>query len=376
MLNWDETLADVSVIEIGHMVAGPAASLFLSDLGAEVIKIEGVNGDITRRLGPQLSPGYSAMYASVNGNKKSVVLDLRDEEAQEHARRLIADADVLVTNLDGGMLETWGLDYSVLSSRNPGLIYVDVSAFGAGGPPGTDTLAQADRGLMDLTGPVEGPGYRAGASVVDVATGLWAAFAVLGALRRRTSREGQGEHVSVNLADVCLSLQLHHLAMSSADPASVYRNGNHSTVSCTPVLPASDGRVCVVVLHDRHWRDLAGALGRPELVDDERFADDGARLANQSLLERVLANDTLVHSRSELVDLLRQHRLPCAEERTYSEVLDDPVLRERGVLYEVASEEEGRPLQVRPPLEVDGGWRPRSPAPTIGQHNAEILDLQ
>jgi CoA:oxalate CoA-transferase len=365
-------LKGVRVVEFTHMVAGPACGQVLGDLGAEVIKVEPPEGDITRRLGPALggaTEGMSALFATTNRNKRSVRLDLRHEEDAEKARALALGADVVVTNVGADMLEKAGLAPAQLRISNPALIAVEISAFGPSGALGTDGIAQAAMGLMSITGAPDGATYRTGASVVDVSTGVWAALGVLAALERRR-QTGRGDTLSVSLADVCLYMQYSQLGMFAAEPELVRRNANHSVVSCTPVFETADGRIIATILHDRHWRALCTLLGRPDVLARADLADNAARCRLQGEIERLLNPDFAQRSRAAWIVILRDERIPCGPERTYAEVARDEDLLRRGMLYHLEGRE-GSSLQVRSPVSfLEQEQQPPHAAPALGDGEA------
>jgi CoA:oxalate CoA-transferase len=363
----DQVLKGVRVIELTHMIAGPASGQILSDLGASVIKIEPPTGDITRHIGPRVGE-ESALFACANRGKQSVFLDLRDPLGAERARALVATADVVICNIDAGMVRRAELDAKSLRASRPGLIYVDITGFGAGQPSGTDGLAQANMGLMSVTGASDGECFRTGASIVDVSTAVWAALAVVAAILRRKS-SGQGAHLEASLGDVCLYMQLPHLAMASADPAVVRRNGNHSMVSCTPMLRARDGRVMVTLMHGRHWNAFCDVTGVDDAIrHDLRFADSDSRSARQVDIEREFESVFSSRSRQEWVRDLSARGLPCAAERDYEEVLADPSLWSSGALQRA-----GAQLQLGLPLIAEGA-RLGQPAP-VPSPEREVSDV-
>lgn len=358
-------LSGVRVIEFTHMVAGPACGQVLADFGAEVVKVEPPGGDITRRLGPG-NGTVSALFAGTNRNKASVCLDLRDPADAARARALVLNADVIISNVDSAMLDKAGLSPSVLREANPALIVVEITAFGRGGPLGTDGIAQAAMGLMDLTGEAGGASFRTGPSVVDVSTGVWAALGVLAALERRRMT-GRGDLLTTNLADVCLYMQYSQMALYSAAPELVRRNGNHSMISCTPVLEASDGRVMLTLLHDRHWAVLCDLLGENGVTSRADLSTNEQRCDAQTLIETLLNPAFRTRTRAEWLAVLRARRIPCGPVRGYGEVAADPDLRARGMLYALDNAGGGRTLQVRMPLSFDEYIPdPPRPAPALG----------
>ncbi len=354
-------LQGLQVIEFTHMVAGPSCGQVLADFGAEVLKVEPPQGDITRRMGPMVGD-VAALYACTNRNKEVVCLDLADAADAAAARELALAADVVISNLDAGVLRKAGLDGAALRLANPRLICVHVTGFGPGGPAGTDGLAQAAMGLMATTGSVEGPGFRTGPSVVDVSTGVWAALGVFAALENRRLT-GRGDFIQASLADTCLYMQYPHLTMFDAAPAVVRRNGNHSVVACTPMLDTADGRLLVTVLHQRHWQALCKATGATALADDPDFATNEQRCLAQGRIEELLNPLTRRRTRAEWVTQLRAAKIPCGPERDYAEVTADAELHARGMLYRLPQGGNGASLQVRMPLDFETTERsvPRAP---------------
>jgi CoA:oxalate CoA-transferase len=343
-----QVLQGVQVVELTHMVAGPACGQILSDMGAHVIKIEPPTGDITRHIGPRIGE-ESALFASANRGKQSVFLDLRDPLDGERARVLANGADVVVCNIDARMVQRAGLDAQSLRATRPGLIYVDISGFGAGLPGGTDGLAQANMGLMSVTGAPDGECFRTGASVVDVTTGVWGALAVISALLEQR-KSGQGTHIETSLGDVCLYMQLPHLALHAADASIVRRNGNHSMVSCTPMFRASDGRLMVTLMHERHWNTFCDVAGvDAELRKDDRFTTADGRCAGQAEIEREFQAVFTKQTRRHWVEALSARGVPCAAERDYDEVLADDRLWATGALQRHNTQ-----IQLGLPLIADG----------------------
>jgi len=364
------TLSGLRVVEFTHMVAGPACGQVLADLGAEVVKVEPPRGDITRSLGPRVGE-TSALFGSTNRGKRSVRLDLRREEDARTARLLVEGADVVVSNIDAAMLATAGISYEALSPAQPGLIWVDVSAFGPGGPLGTDGIAQATAGLMSITGAVDGGSYRTGASVVDVSTGVWAALGVLTALENRR-QSGRGDRLTVSLHDVCLYMQNGQLALYRADPTAVRRNGNHSMISCTPVFEASDGQLMTTILHDRHWAVLCDLLGRQDLKDHPDLDTNDKRCERQSHVEALLNPAFAAETRAYWTRRLRAERIPCGPVRSYDEIVDDAELRRGGQLFDLPVAG-GSVLNVAMPVHFEkAGARP-GPPPALGEGDEALL---
>ena len=343
-------LSGLKVVEFTHMVAGPSCGQVLGDLGATVTKVEPPQGDVTRRMGP-MAGSLSALYSSTNRNKKVVCLDILEESQAQLARAIALEADVVISNLSPSMLERAGLDGPALRLLKPGLIVVLVTGFGMGGPAGTDGLAQAAMGLMAATGSAEGKGFRTGSSVVDVTTGVWAALGVLAALENRR-QTGLGDFIQISLADTALYMQYPQICLFGANPYFARRNGNHSTVSCTPMFNTADGRLLTTILSTRHWHALCKVAGIGELAADARFQTNEQRCAEQGKIEILFDSVMRSRTRAEWTALMRAEKLPCGPERDYAEVTTDPELIARGLLFRLP-QGSGESLQVRMPLEFE-----------------------
>ena len=325
-------LDSITVVELAQVFAVPHTGQLLAAEGARVLKLEPPTGDLARRQGALLPGGTSTIFETFNRGKELATADLREPADRERVAVLATAADVFITNQDAEYLRSVGLDYVSLAAANPRLVYGELSAFGSGGPIGTDGLAQAASGMTDLTGPPDGHGFRSGVSAVDVAAGVWLALGIVVALQERT-RTGRGNLLRLSLHQVALALGMAQLSMGSVLPDRMRRMGNLSLTSCTPVFLASDGRVFTTIMDDRHWRRFCTALGRQELIHDPRFADEDARFAHQAEIEAELNPSFAGGTRDEWVERLRRERVPCAAERTVGEVLTDPELRARGMLY-------------------------------------------
>jgi crotonobetainyl-CoA:carnitine CoA-transferase CaiB-like acyl-CoA transferase len=275
-------LAGVLVADFSRILAGPYATMLLADLGAEVVKVEGPNGDDTRSWMPPVREGTSTYYLGINRGKRSMVLDLRDDADAEVGRELARRADVLIENFKPGGLTKYGLDFDSVLATNPGIVYSSISGFGTGAGrnvPGYDLMVQAISGLMSLTGDPDGPPYRAGISVFDVMAGNHAVIGILAALRHRDAT-GQGQHVEVNLLSSALTGLVNHSSAYVAGGEVPYRMGNaHPSVFPYEPLPTADNDLIITAANDGQFRKLCEVLGVPELADDPRFAAPAGRAA-------------------------------------------------------------------------------------------------
>jgi crotonobetainyl-CoA:carnitine CoA-transferase CaiB-like acyl-CoA transferase len=279
------------VADFSRVLAGPYCTMILADLGAEVIKVEGPGGDDTRHWMPPVRSGISTYYLSINRNKRSIRLNLRDETDRAAAAELARRADILVENFKPGGLRQFGLDYASVRAANPGVIYASITGFGAGGGahlPGYDLIVEAMSGLMSLQGDADGPPYRAGIAIFDVMSGLQAAIGTLAALEHR-HRTGEGQLIEVNLLASALAGMVNQTGAYASAGVVPHRMGNsHPSLFPYEPLPAADGDLVIAAGNDAQFRNLCTVLGVPELADDERFAANSGRTANRAELRPLL----------------------------------------------------------------------------------------
>jgi crotonobetainyl-CoA:carnitine CoA-transferase CaiB-like acyl-CoA transferase len=280
-------LAGIMIADFSRVLAGPYCTMLLADLGADVIKIESPDGDDTRAWKPPTRDGEATYYLSINRNKRSIVLNLKDPDDRAVAFALASRADVVVENFMTGGMTKFGLDFPTLQAVNPGLIYSSITGFGAGlgaKMPGYDLMIQAISGLMSLTGEPDGAPYRAGIAIFDVMSGMNAAIGILAALHHRNAT-GEGQHVEVNLLSTALSGLVNHSGAFVIGDTVPFRMGNaHPSVFPYEPLPCSDGDLIVAVGNDGQFHRFCTALGIPELADDPRFALNSDRTANREQL--------------------------------------------------------------------------------------------
>jgi crotonobetainyl-CoA:carnitine CoA-transferase CaiB-like acyl-CoA transferase len=310
------------VADFSRILAGPYASMLLSDMGAQVVKVEGRGGDDTRTWMPPVRDDISTYYLAVNRGKRSVALDLKDPEDLAAAQELARRADVVIENFKPGGLAKYGLDYDSVSAGNPGVVYASITGFGAGAGadlPGYDLMVQAMSGLMSLTGDPDGSPYRAGISVFDVMSGMQATIGVLAALTHRAGT-GQGQHVEVNLLSTALSGLVNHTSAWVAGGTVPFRMGNaHPSLFPYEPLPVADGELIVIAGNDGQFAKLAQVLGVPELVDDPRFAHNQDRTANRDALYPLLVERLRTRTRDEWFRDLLAAGVPCAPINTVDE---------------------------------------------------------
>ncbi len=307
-------LAGLLVADFSRVLAGPYCTQILGDLGAEVIKVEGPGGDDTRHWMPPVRHGVSTYYLSINRNKRSVRLNLKDERDRAAAAELARRADIMVENFKPGGLRQFGLDYASVCAANPAIIYASITGFGSGGGahlPGYDLIVEAMSGLMSLQGDADGPPYRAGVAVFDVISGLQTAIGVLAALDHRR-RTGEGQLIEVNLLAAALAGMVNQTGAYASAGVVPHRMGNsHPSLFPYEPLPTLDGDLVVAAGNDAQFRSLCTVLGAPELGTDERFAANSGRTANRDQLRPLLIERLKQRTAAQWFDDLIAAGVPC-----------------------------------------------------------------
>jgi CoA:oxalate CoA-transferase len=285
----DRLLDGVRVLDLSRVMSGPFCTAMLADLGAEVIKIEMPGGgDDSRHFGP-FQDGESAYFMLLNRGKKSMTLDLKSERGREILMAMVKSSDVVIENFRPGVAKRLGLDYESLSQLHPGLIYASISGFGQEGPladrPAYDLIVQAMSGLMNVTGQRDGPPTAVGESVIDVCTGMFAAWGISTALYDR-ERTGKGRNLDIAMMDSMFSMMLTVLSMQLYTDRPPTRVGSrHPVTYPVDVFETTDGHIVMVVTTDRGFAALCKAIGQPALSEDERFRTNADRNANESCAE-------------------------------------------------------------------------------------------
>ena len=371
-------LSGLLVADFSRVLAGPYLAMTLGDLGAEVVKVERPGtGDDTRSWGPPWTDaGVASYYVGLNRNKRSVTLDLAADDDRALAVRLASRADVMVENFRPGTLARFGLDYPTVRDRNPGLVYVSITAFGSAPKAtelaGYDLMVQAMSGLMSITGAPDGPPYKVGVALIDHIAALQGTVGVLAALRHRDAT-GLGQHVEVSLMGAALAGLLNQASGYLATGSEPPRLGNrHPSIAPYQTFEAEDGWFVVACGNDGQFRKLAEACGRPDLPTDERFATNTDRVANVDALDEILSAAFRTQPVDQWVEVLTEVGVPAGPINTLGGAFDlaerlglDPVVEtptSGGTERSVAS-----PIRLsETPVSV------RRPAPGLGQHDSEI----
>lgn len=373
-------LDGITILDLTHVLAGPYCTQTLQDLGAKVIKVEKPGkGDDTRAFPPFVA-GESAYFATLNAGKQSIALDLKTEGDRAIFERLLARADVLVENYRPGAMARLGYGWEALHARLPRLIYAAVSGFGQTGPesqkPAYDMVVQARGGVMSITGESNGPPVRVGASIGDIAAGMFLAQGILAALYDR-EKTGKGALVDVAMLDAQLAIQEHSVAITSATGVPPGRTGaRHPTITPFATFRAADGFFVIAAGNDAMFARLCAVLGL-KLADNPRFATNAARCENHALLKRLIEAVTLGESVAQWLAVLEGAGLPTARVQDMAEVLRDPQLLARNMVVPVTPHPGGPQfVSTGNPIKMSTLDDPATlpPAPRLDGDRAAILD--
>lgn len=373
-----KALEGIKVLDLTRVLAGPYCTMMLADFGANIIKIEPpVVGDDSRAFGPFVGK-ESAYFMSLNRNKRSMVLNFKNQKECDLFKEMVKQADVVVENYRPGTMEKFGLGYEELKKINPKLIYAACSGFGHTGPyrdkPAYDIIVQAMGGIMSITGPENGEPTRVGASVGDVMAGMFTAYGVMTALFHR-ERTGEGQKVDVGMLDCQVAVLENAIAryVTSGDVPGPLGN-RHPSISPFASFTAKDGHIIVGAGNQRLWERLCNILERPELFSDERFKDNGSRTANVNELTPIL-NEIFKHKTiNEWLDVLEEAGLPCAPINTVDRIVNDPHIAARNMIVEVEHPIAGKLKMPGVPVKMSATpGAVNTHAPLLGQHTNEIL---
>ena len=373
-------LADVRVVDLTRILAGPYLSMMLGDMGADVVKVEQPgSGDDTRRWGPPFIDGESSYYLAVNRNKRSVTLNLKDARAREILLQLVRDADIVLENFKTGTMERLGLGYEdTLRELNPRLVYGSITGYGRSGPyaerPGYDYMAQAMGGIMSVTGEPDGEPMKYGVAIADLTTSMVGCSAVLAALHHR-DRTGRGQRVDLSLLETVVGWLVHLATDYFATGEPPTRVGNaHPSIVPYQVFRASDSYFAFGALNDRQFRDFSRVLEHPEWADDPRFRTNADRVRNRRellpLIEEVLAH----RPAGEWVEAMLAVGVPAGPVNTIDQVFRDPHVLAREMLASVEHPKLGAVRMPGIPYKLgDTPGTIRRHPPLLGEHTDEIL---
>ena len=374
----DLLLDGVRVLDLSRVMSGPFCTAMLADLGAEVIKIEMPGGgDDSRHFGP-FKDDESAYFMLLNRGKKSMTLDLKSERGREILMAMVASCDVVIENFRPGVAKRLGLDYDSLAPQHPGLIYASISGFGQEGPladrPAYDLIVQAMSGLMNVTGQRDGPPTAVGESVIDVCTGMFAAWGISTALFDR-ERTGKGRNLDIAMLDSMFSMMLTVLSMQLYTDRPPTRVGSrHPVTYPVDVFEAKDGHIVMVVTTDRGFAALCKAIGKPELGDDDRFRTNADRNAHEAELKATIEAWTSVHTADDAVAALAEAGIPASPVLSVGDVVESDHIAHREMTSVVEHPTLGDVPLVHQPVRFSGADRTiQRPPPLLGEHTRELL---
>jgi crotonobetainyl-CoA:carnitine CoA-transferase CaiB-like acyl-CoA transferase len=372
-------LEGLRVLDLTRALAGPFCSMMLGDMGADVLKVEqpGV-GDNARAWGPPFQAGESSYFLSVNRNKRSLALNLRDARGAAVLRDLVARSDVLLENFVPGTLDRLGFSYAACRTLRPDMIYCSISGFGQVGPEreraAYDQILQGLGGIMSITGEVGGKPMRVGVAIADIMAGMFAAYAVQVALFHR-ERTGQGQQVDTSLLDGQLAMLTYQSGSYFATGTPPRSSGNmHPTIVPYGLYRAADAYFNLAVGTDDLWRRFCAALGLEDLRDDPRFASNRARLAHRDELNALLEPALAARPVAEIQRLMDAAGVPCGAVRDLDAIFSDPQVEAIGIVRELEHPTAGPIKVVGPPYRFSQTQpEVRLPPPLLGQHTDEVL---
>jgi crotonobetainyl-CoA:carnitine CoA-transferase CaiB-like acyl-CoA transferase len=372
-------LAHLRVLDLTQFLSGPYATQILGDLGAEVIKVESPEGDMTRRLPPHFVGSESAYYLSVNRNKRSMAVDMKTEQGRAVIARLALACDVVVENFRPGILKRLGLSYEDISAQKPGIVWCCISGFGQDGPyrdrPAYDMIVQAMSGGMSMTGEPDGPPVRSGIPLGDIAAGMYGVIGILAAIAER-ERTGRGKMIDVAMLDCQVAMLSYQAAYCLTSGQAPKRQGRgHDSIPTYRGFTCGDGNDIVITANtERMWVNLCAAIGRPDLAQEERFRTNDRRYANRDALWGILEAAFRTKSANDWVEALLAAEVPAAVVNTLDRSLTDPQVLHRNMVLALAGPQgeearvAGNPIKFTGEAEAEPGY-----PPLLGADNHEIL---
>jgi CoA:oxalate CoA-transferase len=372
-------LDGVVVLDLTRVLSGPMCTMFLADLGANVIKIEPYpNGDDARINQPFVN-GESTYFMSLNRGKRSIVLNLKKKEGKDIFFKMVPKADILVENFRPGTMEKLGLGYETLQEINERLIYCSISGFGQTGPyrdrAAYDIVIQAMSGIMSINGQEDDPPTRVGASIGDIACGYSTAVGILGALYKK-QKDGKGQRLDVAMLDCMVYTVENAIARYCATGEIPGRIGNKHPVT-TPFdsFPTKDGYIVISASNNVLWERLCTALGVEYMIHDPRFETNALRSANSNELMPTLIESLSTKTTDEWMDILLKHSVPCGPINSIAEVVTDPQVLSREMIVELEHKKAGKIRVTGVPIKYsETKCTVTVPPPFLGQHTDEILD--
>ena len=376
----EQPLSDVRVLDLGQIYQGGYCGLLLSYMGADVVKVEPPWGENLRTRSEDRKP---PQVQFMNPNKRGITVNLKSDRGKELLEELAGEADVLLENFAKGKMDSLGVGYDDLSEVNPGLVYAHGSGYGDWGPysdyPAMDLTIQAMSGVMNTTGFPDGDPVKAGPAICDFVGGLHLLSGILSALYQR-EKTGEGQYVEVGMFDAMYPTLASPVSAWTNRSDAPPRTGNrHSGLDIAPynAYEAEDGYVAIICIAERHWENLAQLMGRDDLVGVEEYSSKYQRAQHMEEIDGAVQEWLDGRRKDEVVAELLDAGVPCAPVQEVEEIIDDPHLKERGMLNFLENQSEGRDEVPVPgmPIKYSGSESPEvEPAPTIGEHTEEVLE--
>lgn len=373
-----KALENIRVLDFTRVLAGPFCTMMLADLGAEVIKVERPQeGDDARSFGPFVGK-ESAYFMSINRNKKSICLNLKNRDAIAVVKRMIPKIDVVVENFRPGVMDKLGLGYQELRKLNPGLIYATSSGFGSTGPysqlPAYDLILQGMGGIMSITGEDADHPIKVGSSIADIFAGVFCAIGILAALNHR-EKTGEGQMVDVSMLDCQVAILENAISryfVSGENPVPI--GNRHPSIAPFATLHTASGFLNIAVGNDSLWEKFCQLIGKPELVKDPRFVDNDSRNRNWDSLKPILEDVLRKETKESWIEKLQAAGVPCGPINTIADVVKDPQVLHREMIVEIEHPVAGKLKMPGCPIKLsETPASVEKPSPTLGQHQEEIL---
>ena len=372
-------LDGIKVLDLTRVLAGPYCTMLLADMGADVVKVERPGaGDDTRAFGPPFVNGESAYFMSINRNKRSLTMNLKEDKARQILRQLLETVDVVVENFRPGTMESFGFGYETVHDFNPALVFCSISGYGHTGPdadlPGYDLIIQGEGGAASLTGDTEGPPYKVGNSQADIVAGMMAFQGILLALLTR-NRSGTGQKIDISMLDCQVAMLTYQAGIYFATGESPTRLGNqHPTITPYETYRCKDGFINLACGNDNMWRTFCRVIGQAEWTEDPRFRTNADRVGHRRQLAALLEPVILQKTTQEWIDQLRQNGLPCGPIQTVGQVCEDPQVLARDMIVSLDHPTAGSIRVTGVPIKLsDTPGEVHSAPPTLGQHTTEVL---
>lgn len=368
----------LKVVDLTTVFVGPYSTQLLADMGAEVVKVEAPDGDLTRLTGPSRNAGMTGSFIQLNRNKRSLVLDLKSDDGAAAMRRLLKDADLFVHNMRPEPLARLGFDYESVRGLNPGLVYCNIWGFGStgryAGRPAFDDIIQGVSGLVALEGFGGKTPRYVPMLIADKVTGVFAAYAMAAALYHKLAT-GEGQMVETPMFEAMTSFaMIEHLAGQGFEPPLGPPGSDRHAKPMRWPIETADGLICILASSDKHWRGLTEAAGRPDLAEDPRYKDRPSRFARRQEIVDLTIEMAKTKPTAEWIELLAEAGVPCMQINSLQEVVDDPHLADVGFWREFDHPSEGRIRMMAPPYTLsETPAEIRTMPPRFGEHTSQVL---